>query len=227
MAAPKRYETIVIGVGGMGSAAVYHLARRGRKVLGLERFYIPNDQGSSHGINRIIRLAYYEDPSYVPLLFRAYELWRELQRTAGEQLLYINGSIDAEPPGSLVFEGSLRSCEEHGLSHEVLNSAELRRRFPGYRLPGDTMAVFQGEGGFLLAERSIVAHVAAAQTLGAEVHGRERTLEWEPLGSRVRVVTDRDVYETETLIIAAGAWASTQVGYLGELYTCVPNQRRV
>ena len=217
MAAPKRYETIVIGVGGMGSAAVYHLARRGRKVLGLERFDIPNDQGSSHGINRIIRLAYYEDPSYVPLLFRAYELWRELQRTAGEQLLYINGSIDAGPPGSLVFEGSLRSCEEHGLSHEVLNSAELRRRFPGYRLPGDTMAVFQGEGGFLLAERSIVAHVAAAQTLGAEVHGRERTLEWEPLGSRVRVVTDRDVYETETLIIAAGAWTSTQVGYLESL----------
>lgn len=217
MAAPRRYETIVIGVGGMGSAAVYHLARRGLKVLGIERFDIPNDQGSSHGVNRIIRLAYYEDPSYVPLLFRAYELWRELQQTAGEQLLHITGSIDAGPPGSPVFKGSLRSCEQHGLAHEVLSSSELHRRFPGYRLPEDSMAVFQRDGGFLLAEGCIVAHVSAAQALGAEVHGREKVLEWKPVGSTIRVVTDRGVYEAETLIITVGAWAATHVGSLADL----------
>src|SRR5829696_7257907 len=116
----RRYDAIVVGVGGMGSAALYHLARRGRRVLGLERFDVPNELGSSHGITRIIRLAYYEHSAYVPLLRRAYELWRELERAAGQQLLHITRSIDAGPPGQLVFAGSLQSCEEHGLPYEVL-----------------------------------------------------------------------------------------------------------
>src|SRR5262249_46933047 len=130
-----RYDVIVIGVGGMGSATLYHLARRGRKVLGLERYNIPHEMGSSHGITRIIRLAYYEHPSYLPLLHRAYDLWRELQQHAGEQLLFITGSIDAGPAGSPVFEGSRQSCESFGLSHEILTGAQLNQRFPGYRLP--------------------------------------------------------------------------------------------
>src|ERR671937_1452982 len=108
---PYHYDVIVIGVGGMGSATLYHLARRGRKVLGLERYNGPNEKGSSHGITRIIRLAYYEHPSYLPLLRRAYELWRELQQQAGEQLLFITGSLDAGPPDSSVFNGSRHSCE--------------------------------------------------------------------------------------------------------------------
>src|SRR5919108_3626492 len=174
--AARRLDAIVVGVGGMGSAALYHLARRGRRVLGLERFSVPHEMGSSHGVTRIIRLAYYEDPAYVPLLRRAYELWRDLQRTAGDHLLHITGSIDAGPPGSPVFEGSRQSCELHGLPHEVLSSAQLGRRFPGYQLPSETMAVLQPEGGFLLPERCIVAHVNAALALGAEVHGREQVL---------------------------------------------------
>src|SRR5438094_5869068 len=113
--ASSRYDVIVAGVGGMGSATAYHLARRGRKVLGLERFDVPHEMGSSHGVTRIIRLAYYEHPSYVPLLVRAYELWRELEREAGERLLHITGSIDAGPAGSEIPEGSRRSCELHGL----------------------------------------------------------------------------------------------------------------
>src|SRR4051794_10474185 len=131
----KPYDAIVIGVGGMGSATLSHLARRGKRVLGLERFDIPHDMGSSHGITRVIRLAYFEHPSYVALLRRAYELWRELQGKAGEQLLHITGSIDAGPPDSLNFQGSKLSCEQHGLAHDILTSAELTRRFPGYRLP--------------------------------------------------------------------------------------------
>src|SRR3954468_18132065 len=125
VALARRFDTIVIGVGGMGSAAVYHLAQRGQRVLGLERFDIPHSMGSSHGVNRIIRLAYYEHPSYVPLLRRAYEMWRILERHVGEQLLFITGSLDAGPPDSPAFKGSLLSCYEHGLPHEVLDGAEI------------------------------------------------------------------------------------------------------
>src|SRR5437870_4845848 len=145
MPAPH-YDVIVVGVGGMGSAALYHLARRGRRVLGLEQYNIPHELGSSHGITRIIRLCYYEHPSYVALLRRAYELWRELQQQAGKQLLFITGSIDAGPPGSRVFEGSRESCEQYGLPHEVLTGTQLNARFPGYRLPRETLGVFQPDG---------------------------------------------------------------------------------
>ncbi len=208
----RRFDAIVVGVGGMGSAALYHLARRGRSVLGLERFDVPNELGSSHGVTRIIRLAYYEHPSYVPLLRRSYELWRELETAAGEQLLHITGSLDAGPPGSFVFEGSRRSCEEHGLEHEVMGAAELERRFPAYRVPAETLALFQPDGGFLLPERCIVAHVELAQALGAVVQARERVLGWEPTDDGVRVTSDRGVYEAERLVLTTGAWLGELAG---------------
>jgi sarcosine oxidase len=209
---PRRFDAIVVGVGGMGSAALYHLAGRGRSVLGLERFDVPNELGSSHGITRIIRLAYYEHPSYVPLLRRSYELWRELEGAAGEQLLHITGSLDAGPPRSVVFEGSLRSCEEHGLEHEVIDATEVARRFPAYRLPEETLALLQPDGGFLLPERCIVAHVELAQALGAVVQARERVLGWEPIEDGVRVTSDRGVYEAERLVLTAGAWLGELAG---------------
>jgi sarcosine oxidase len=201
-----RYDVIVVGVGGMGSATAYYLARRGRRVLGLERFGIPHTMGSSHGHTRIIRLAYYEDPSYVLLLRRAYELWREIQGIVGEQLLYITGSVDAGPPESWVFKGSWESCKLHDLPHEVLTGAELRRRYPGYHLPPQTLALVQPEGGFLTPERCIVSYVMAAQTIGAEFHAHEEVLEWTPLEGGVRVRTDRGVYEADKLVVTAGAW---------------------
>jgi sarcosine oxidase len=215
--AKRSYDAIVIGLGAMGSAALFHLAHRGRAVLGLERFDIPHDRGSSHGITRIIRLAYYEHPSYVPLLRRAYELWHELERLAGIQLLHTTGSIDAGPPDSAVVEGSLRSCELHDLPHEVLTSAELTARFPGYRLPSETVAVFQPQGGFLLPELCVSYHVIGAQAAGAEVHAREQVLGWEPSPRGVTVTTDRDVYEAEKLIVSAGAWMASLVPSLGGL----------
>src|SRR4051794_8969861 len=195
----------------MGSAAVYQLAKRGKRVLGLERFDIPHSMGSSHGVNRIIRLAYYEHPSYVPLLKRAYELWRELEHNVGEQLLYITGSIDAGPEESQIFQGSRASCAEHGLPHELLTGAEVNRRFPGYRLPDGHRAVLQPQGGYLLSERCIVAHVSAAQALGAEVHARERVLGWEPTSAAIRVTTDHSTYEADRLIVSAGAWVGEMV----------------
>lgn len=211
------HDVIVIGIGAMGSAAAYHLAKRGQRVLGLERFDIPHQMGSSHGVSRIIRLAYYEDPSYVPLLKRAYTLWRSLQEEAGEQLLYITGSIDAGPADDEVFAGSLRSCEIYDLPHEVLRGDELSARYPGYHLPADHMALLQPDGGFLLPERCIVAHAQGAMAAGAEIHARERVLEWELTAAGVRVHTDRDIYEAERLIVAAGAWIGLLVPALSHL----------
>lgn len=209
-----RYDAIVLGLGGMGSAALYHLAKRGKKVLGLERFNIPHEQGSSHGITRIIRLAYYEHPSYVPLLRRAYQLWRELEEQFGSRLLHITGSVDAGLPGSTVFEGSRLSCELHDLPHEILTSQQLTARFPGYRLPSQTLAVLQPEGGFLLPESCISAHVILAQAHGAQVHARERVLSWKVRQSGVIVTTEAGHYQADHLIISAGAWISQFVPVL-------------
>jgi sarcosine oxidase len=209
-----RYDAIVVGVGGMGSAASYYLARRGKRVLGLERFGIPHSMGSSHGHTRIIRLAYYEDPSYVLLLRRAYELWREIQREANEKLLHITGSVDAGPEHSWVFKGSWESCKLHDIPHEVLTGSELHRRFPGYRLPAEHLALVQPDGGFLAPEKCIVSYVMGAQAHGAEIHARERVLEWEPLEGGVRVRTDRGLYEAEKLVVTAGAWDGELVDVL-------------
>lgn len=201
------YDVIVVGVGGMGAAACYHLARRGQRVLGLERFDIPHAHGSSHGVTRIIRLAYYESPAYVPLLRRAFALWRELGEAAGERLLVTTGSLDAGYEGSGVFEGSLASCLEHGLKHEVLTGAEVNRRFPGYRLPDTHRALLQPDGGFVLSERAIVAHVTLAQRHGADIRAREAMTGWAPLpGGGVRVTTARGSYEAGRLVLSPGAW---------------------
>ena len=203
----KPYDVIVVGVGGMGAAACWHLARRGTRVLGLERFDIPHAHGSSHGVTRIIRLAYYESPAYVPLLRRAFALWRELGEAFGERLLHTTGSIDAGHEGSGVFEGSLASCREHDLAHEVMTGAEANRRFPGYRLPDDHRVLLQPDGGFVLSERAIVAHVTMAQALGADIRARETVLDWSPIaGGGVRVRTTRGSYEAGRLVLAPGAW---------------------
>jgi sarcosine oxidase len=213
----KRYDAIVLGLGGMGTATLYHLARRGLNVLGIERYDMVHDYGSSHGLTRIIRLAYWEHPTYVALLRRSYELWRELERAAGEQLLYITGSVDAGPPGSSIFEGALKSSELHGLAHEVLNGAELHRRFPGYGLPREMQCLYQPDGGFLLPERCNVAHVAQALGHGAEVRFREPVVEWDATAGHVWVGTKRGTYEAEKLVICAGPWASKLVPELKEL----------
>jgi len=210
-------DAIVVGVGGMGSATVYHLARRGAKVLGLEQFDIPHEMGSSHGVSRIIRLAYAEHPNYVPLLRRAYELWRALESQTGERLLIITGGLDAGAPDSATVKGSLKSCAIHHLAHEVLDAASLAQRFPGYRLPSDLVAVYQPDAGFLLPERCIVAHVGAARKLGAEVRAGERVFRWHADGGQVSVETKRATYHARKMVITAGPWAQTLIPELKDL----------
>ena len=204
----QHFDTIVVGIGGMGSATLWQLARRGQRVLGLERFDLGHAMGSSHGVNRIIRLAYFEHPDYVPLLRRAYELWRETERLAGEQLLFVTGGLDAGLENGRVVQGSLAACREHDLPHEMLTSAEITRRFPGYRLPAHYAAVYQPEGGFVASERAILAHASLATAAGAELHGREKVVGIEPGNGRVTVVTDRGRYEAGRVVVSAGAWIS-------------------
>ena len=202
----KSYDAIVAGVGSMGSAALYEFARRGRRVLGLEQFDVPNALGTYVGVTRIIRLAYSEHPKYVPLLARAYDLWRALETAAGEQLLFITGGVDAGPESSWTIQGSLHSCNEHALAHTVMSAADVNREFPGYRLPPDMMAVYQPDGGFLMSERCVVAHLNAALLSGAEIHGRERLIDWDASGGTVRVTTDRGRYDAGALVLTAGPW---------------------
>ncbi len=200
------YDVIVVGVGGMGSATVYQLAQRGLRVLGLEQFDIPHEQGSSHGISRIIRLAYFEHPSYVPLLHRAYALWWALEHEVDERLLWLTGSLDIGEEANPVFQGALTAAREHHLDHEVLTAHAIRERFPGYGLEAPLMGLYQAQGGLLSSERCIVAHVTAALNHGAEVHGRETVLQWESEGEGVRVETTRGSYRAHRLVLTAGAW---------------------
>ena len=202
------HDVIVVGVGGMGSATCWQLARRGQRVLGLERFDIPHAMGSSHGVSRIIRLPYYEDPAYVPLLRRAYELWAEAERATGEELLVTTGSIDAGPEDDDLFQGALASARLHGLPHEVLTGSEVNARYPGYQLPAASRAVFQPQGGLIASERAIIAHVRAAQAAGADIRARERVLGWDASlsGEGVTVRTDKGTHHAARLVITAGAW---------------------
>lgn len=207
----NHYDVIVIGVGGMGSAATYHLAKRGYDILGLEQFGIPNKKGSNHGVTRIIRKAYFEDPAYVPLLHRAYELWETLQEENERQLLHLHGSITAGQPDEMNFNGAIEACEEHDLPYEVLTSSELSNRFPGYQLPNSFNAVYQPDGGFLASDRCLIAHVEETFNNSGEIHARERVLDWSVTSTGVHVESEDNEYTADRLIISAGPWAQELV----------------
>ncbi len=211
------YDQIVIGVGAMGAAAVYELARRGQRVLGLEQFGVPHEFGSSAASTRIFRFAYFEDPSYVPLMRLALSRWQRLQHDFGETFVSTTGGLDIGLPSGRVIRGAKLACEAHGLRHEVLGGREVNQRFPAWRLPEAFEAVFQPDAGFLLADRSILAHVALARRLGAEVNENEIVRRWKLSGDRVEVETDRARYEAGALILAAGAWTAKLLAPLAGL----------
>ena len=214
----EAYDVIVVGVGGMGSSTVAHLARRGVRVLGLEQYDIPHERGSSHGLSRIIRLAYFEHPAYVSLLHRAYELWWALEHEVQERLLLITGSLDIGTVDSTVFGGALKAAQCHHLVHEVLEPEALRRRFPGYGLQAPLLGLYQPQGGLLAAERCIVAHVNTALRHGAHIHGREALQGWESREDGIVVRTSRGTYQAQRLVLTAGAWTHQLVTqYTGTL----------
>ncbi|MDO8680340.1 MAG: N-methyl-L-tryptophan oxidase [Acidobacteriota bacterium] len=202
------FDVIVIGLGGMGSAAAAHLAARGQRVLGLEQYQPAHALGSSHGRSRVIRLAYFEHPSYVPLLLRAYELWEQLERDSGRSLLTITGGLMIGTPDSDVVSGSLRSARAHGLAHELLDAAEIRRRFPPFTPQPGEVALYEERAGVLRPESAIHAHLEQANRHGAELRFDERVLDWraQPSGE-VEVRTTRGSHTAARLVLAPGAWA--------------------
>src|SRR4051794_30625785 len=202
------FDVIVAGVGAMGSAACYELARRKLRVLGLEHFSVPHDRGSSHGRSRMIRLAYYEHPDYVPLLRRAYENWRSLEAATGEQVLYITGGLYCGPRDGELVSGSLRAASEHHLAHELLDRAELARRFPQLSVPDDHVAVHEAEAGFVRPERAIELFTERAVRSGAEIQNHEPLRAWSSDERSVTVTTNRGTYRADHLLLCGGAWSA-------------------
>jgi sarcosine oxidase len=201
------YDVIVIGLGAMGSASAYQLASRGARVLGLEAFTPAHEMGSSGGLTRIIRLAYFEHPAYVPLLRAAWELWPQLEAQAGdEQLIQVTGGLYVGRRGSAVLEGSLRSAQEHGLAHEMLDATETRRRFPALTPDEDMATLHEPLAGLLFASHCIRAHLKLAQRHGADLRFEERVTGWSGSGSGLTVTTDRGTYTADRIVVAAGAW---------------------
>ena len=201
------YDVAVIGLGAMGSAALYHLALRGQRVIGIEQATPGHAGGSSHGESRIIRMAYFEHPSYVPLLRSAYAAWRDLEQRTGQRLLTITGILEAGCPGSGIVSGSLASSQLHDLPHELLTGQQINARFPAFALPADWSGVFQPDGGYLRPELAIETEIAAAKAHGAEVRLGAQVRAIDPSGRGVRVtLTDGTRIDAGAAIVAAGPW---------------------
>jgi sarcosine oxidase len=212
---PQTFDVIVLGVGGMGSAACFELARRGRRVLGLEQFPLVHDRGSSHGHTRIIRTAYAEGPAYVPLVRRAFERWYELEQLTGRHLLTECPCLNVGPPGSEHVEGVRASVREHKLVSEELTGEAINRRFPAFRFPADFVGVLEQAAGFLYVEECVRAHIDAAGSLGVEIHAEEPVREWKVVGKGVEVTTDKATYRAAKLVVTAGAWATKLLADIG------------
>ena len=201
------YDTIVLGVGGIGSAVLCELAARGQSVLGLERFAIAHDRGSSHGTTRIIRRAYFEHPAYVPLVEDAYARWAALERHTGTTLLYRSGLVLVGLPESEVIQGVRAATEEHDLPITDLSIRELSQRFPGLRADEGMVALYEADAGYLLVEECVRAQVARATELGAKLRTGMHVLGWQTQDGRIEVRTRDQVYRANNLVVCGGPWS--------------------
>jgi sarcosine oxidase len=204
---PGSHDVIIVGLGGMGSAAAAELAARGLRVLGIERFGPAHDRGSSHGESRVIRQAYFESPAYVPLLLRGYELWRELEVATGEDLLTETGGLMIGPEGSRTVAGSLLSARTWDLPYELLDGPEMARRFPTLTPGQDDIGLYEQHAGFVRPEATVAAHIGLARSRGAELHFDETVTGWESRAGGVVVTTPLRTYRAARLVLSAGAWA--------------------
>lgn len=205
----ESFDAIVVGLGAHGSAAALALARRGLRVLGLERFGRGDAMGSSGGRTRIIRLAYFEDPSYVPLVVESWDRWLALEVAAGVPILTRTGGLYGGLAGSSVLEGSIRSAREHGLPHEVISADEVRRRWPVFEPPEDAMALIEEQAGVLRADLAIEASLTLSERHDATLRFGERVTDWRPApGGGFEVETGGgDVFGAAHLVLAAGPWS--------------------
>jgi sarcosine oxidase len=202
---PRNYDVIVVGVGAMGAAACWQLASRGVKVLGLEQFPLVHALGSSHGHTRMIRLAYYEHPDYVPLLHRAYALWDQLEAESGEKVLYRTGGIYMGPPDGHVVSGATRAARQHKLDHQLFSHAELAQAYPHFTLPEDFTGIHEPQAGFVLCEKAIAQFTRLALQNGATIHAHEpvRQIDF----ATKTVTTDQDAYRAKNLLLCGGPWS--------------------
>ncbi|MEX0956152.1 MAG: N-methyl-L-tryptophan oxidase [Rhizobiaceae bacterium] len=205
------FDVAVVGLGAMGSAALCHLARRGVRAVGIERFALGHERGSSHGETRAIRMGYFEHPSYVPLVRAAYEGWEALQRETGETVLTRTGVLEIGKPGSVIVAGSLQASREHGLEHEVLDRAEMARRFPQFTLPECYECVWQPDGGFLRPELGNHLHIQQARKAGAEIRENCPVVAIEPGADGVRIVTEGGTLSADAVVVASGPWIGEMV----------------
>ena len=202
------FDVIVLGLGGFGSGAAYHLARRGLRVLGLDRFGPAHDRGSSHGETRIIRKAYFEHPDYVPLLLRAYDLWADLEAESQRQLFWKCGLMLAGLPESEAISGARLSANQHDLTIENLSASAAMQRWPGFRVPDSFDVVFEPDAGFLKVEDCVRTHLDRAVTRGATLLFDEPVVSWSSTGNEVRVRTASREFIAASLVITAGSWAA-------------------
>src|SRR5271170_2657223 len=202
------FDVIVVGLGAMGSATAYHLSKQHTKVLGLEAFIPAHDKGSSHGESRIIRQAYFEDPAYVPLVLRAYELWDELQNESNEDILSITGGVAIGSPRRGLVTGCLKSARRYGLEHDLLDAREMRRRFPQFALADSEVAFYEEKAGYLKPEECIRQHLRCASKRGADLRFEEPVLSWRASqsGDGVSVTTEKQTYHARSLAISVGPW---------------------
>jgi sarcosine oxidase len=209
------WDCIVLGVGGVGSSALFHLASRGLRVVGIDRFPPGHNRGSSHGQTRLIRMAYAEHPGYVPLVRRAYALWEELSQRTGQTLYHETGVLHVGLNDGEIVGGALASARLHGLSVETLAGRDAERRFPGFRVPEPYVAVLEPVAGYLEVENCVQAHAAEAQKAGAQLQIGESVLDWSASTSGVTVRTDKQTYVADKLVINPGAWAPSLLSSLG------------
>jgi monomeric sarcosine oxidase len=211
----ERYDAIVLGAGGIGSAALYALARRGVRTLGIDRFNPPHNRGSSHGQTRVIRQAYFEHPDYVPLLLESYRGWHDLERRSDKKLFNPIGLIQLGPADGIIVPGVLRAAEKHRLPVQALTAAETQRRWPGLRVGNDVVGVYEPAAGYLLVEDCVQAHLDLARAAGAELLTDTEVVRWDSDEREVRVYTADRQFTATRLIVTAGAWSSRLLADLG------------
>lgn len=209
------YDIILAGLGAMGSAAALHLAGRGLRVLGLDRYHPPHSLGSTHGGSRVIRETAFEHPRYVPLARRAYERWRRIETLTGESLLHITGTLFVGAPDSPVIRGTLASAQEHGVAHEWIPEGQLALRYPLLEGLDGAVGVLEPGGGWLDPERCVAACLGHAAKQGVDLRFDEPIERWEPDGDGVAVTTARRRYLAGRLLLCAGPWMPEMLGSVG------------
>lgn len=218
---PHHFDTIVIGLGAVGSATLYQLARRGAQVLGLDQYEPPHSLGSSHGQTRITRLAVGEGDEYVPLVRRSHEIWRELEAATGQSIYTrTHGLVLGPRDGAPLHQGrrldfvhnTIDIARRHGIDHEVLDHADLRRRYPQFQLHDHEFAYWERDAGFVRPEAAIGAQLQQAQVRGATVQTGVRVTGLAREGGHLRVDTPQGSYRAAQVVLAGGPWLPGLLG---------------